>query len=106
MIKFFVPFIYVPVLSCLFVCISCAFSANRGQKRVLDPIELQLQAVLSCYESWELKLSPPEKVISALKPESSLQLQECYFNRKHEYQTSNSPVHKHSINKHSHINKM
>jgi hypothetical protein len=33
----------------VYVCVACACFAHRGQKRVLDLQELQLQMVVSCY---------------------------------------------------------
>lgn len=33
---------------CIFICIICVCSAHGVQKRALDPLELELQAVLSC----------------------------------------------------------
>lgn len=34
-------------LSCVYVCELCVFRARRGQKRALDPLELELQMVVN-----------------------------------------------------------
>lgn len=33
----------------MYVCVQCAYSVCRGQKRLLDPLELELQMVVSCH---------------------------------------------------------
>ena len=34
---------------CIYVCTLCVCSAQRGQKRVLGPLGLELQRLRSCY---------------------------------------------------------
>lgn len=38
-------------------CKACVLGACRGQKRTLDPLEVELQMIVS----WELKLGPLEE---------------------------------------------
>lgn len=43
-------------LKCLQVFCLTYISAHRGQKRLLDPLGLELKAVISCHVCWELNL--------------------------------------------------
>jgi hypothetical protein len=45
LLKFFFKYMYVFLHICL--CTMCVCSTGEGQKRVLDPLELELQTVVS-----------------------------------------------------------
>lgn len=56
------------------LCSPCVTHANRGQKRMLDPTELELQAVVACL-IWVLEAKPEFSVrtVRALSSEPPLQ---------------------------------
>lgn len=41
--------------TCIYVCMStsCMFDASRGQKRSLDPVELELRMLVNNHECWQ-----------------------------------------------------
>lgn len=52
LVKTGVKYIYI------YLCITCVPGALRGQKRVLDPLKLELRMVVSHCVCWELNLGP------------------------------------------------
>ena len=60
------------------VCVPCAYSALRGQKRAMDPLELEFQVVLNCHVVAGNRTQVLWKG-SLLTTESSLQLQISSF---------------------------
>lgn len=61
-------------MSCVCVCMS-VHVACRGQRRLLDSLELELQVVRSCYWFWEPHPGPLQQQPVLLSTElSSLQL--------------------------------
>lgn len=47
---FFKDYIF-SMLVCMFICASHACSVHGGQKRVLDPLEMELKVVMNCHVS-------------------------------------------------------
>lgn len=62
-----------------FVCAPCV--CKRGQKRVRDPLRLELQVVVSChqYGSWELNPDSPVEQQVPSTTEQSSQLPDCFL---------------------------
>lgn len=50
-----------------YICASYACNAQRDQKRVSDPLELELQMLVSHHE-WELNWGSSGRAVSAFKP--------------------------------------
>lgn len=47
---FFEDYIF-SMLACMFICASHACSVHGGQKKVLDPLEMELKVVVNCHVS-------------------------------------------------------
>lgn len=58
-LTFFLPLrflIFRYVYVCVFMCLcTCVQMPSRGQKRSSDPLNVELEVVVSCHECWGLK---------------------------------------------------
>jgi hypothetical protein len=75
-IWFLVCLMFLFYVICLSVCLcaTCMLWCPKGQKRMLDSLELKLQMRVSCHVGcWELNLGPLKEQPKLLTAEPSLQ---------------------------------
>lgn len=62
----FIYLFYVVCLFCLHICVPHACSVQGGQKRSLDPLELELQMIVTCHVCAGSQTESPERAASVL----------------------------------------